>query len=87
MVPNPVDHPAWGFYLSPVSRLRLEGQPRFTYSGIGIYRPEFFHDCRAGRFPLLPWLQDAMQAERLSGELYAGLWQDVGTDLRLISSQ
>ena len=87
MVPNPAHHPTGDFHLSPVGRLRLEGQPRFTYGGIGVYRPEFFHDCRAGKFPLLPWLQSAMQAERLSGELYPGLWQDVGTDLKLISPQ
>jgi MurNAc alpha-1-phosphate uridylyltransferase len=87
MVSNPSDHLGGDFHLSPLGRLRLAGEPKFTYSGIGVYRPEFFHDCRAGKFPLLPWLQNAMQAERLSGELYLGRWHDVGTDPKLISPQ
>ncbi|HEX5340170.1 MAG TPA: nucleotidyltransferase family protein [Gammaproteobacteria bacterium] len=79
MVPNPSHHPEGDFHLSPLGRLRNRGKPRLTYSGIGIYRPEFFHDCPAGKFPLLPWLKNAMQMEALSGEEYLGAWWDVGT--------
>lgn len=87
MVSNPVHHSKGDFHLSATGRLRIAGEAKLTYGGIGVYRPEFFHDCRAGKFPLLPWLESAMQAERLSGELYLGFWQDVGTDLKLISPQ
>ncbi|HET7649764.1 MAG TPA: nucleotidyltransferase family protein [Gammaproteobacteria bacterium] len=78
MVPNPAHHPEGDFYLSPIGHLRTHGAPRLTYSGIGIYRPEFFRDCRKTRFPLLPWLKNAMQIEALSGEEYRGEWCDVG---------
>lgn len=79
MVPNPAHHPKGDFHLSPTGRLRVKGESKLTYAGIGVYRPEFFQDCRAGKFPLLPWLQNAMQADRLSGERCTDMWSDVGT--------
>ena len=87
MVPNPAHHPEGDFYLSPIGHLRGHGGPKLTYSGIGVYRPEFFRDCPAGRFPLLPWLHSAMELEALSGELYRGIWRDVGTREALQSLQ
>src|SRR5215831_11589785 len=51
---------------------------RFTYSGVGMFRPEFFHGCSAERFPLLPLLNRAIAARRLRGELHRGAWSDVG---------
>ena len=54
-----------------------------TFSGVAVYRPEFFEGCEAGRFPLAPMLREAADAGRLSGALYEGLWADVGTRARL----
>lgn len=79
MVANPPHHPQGDFHLSPVGRLRSRGTPKLTFSGIGVYAADFFRDCRAERFPLLPWLKNAMQMEALSGEEYRGIWRDVGT--------
>jgi MurNAc alpha-1-phosphate uridylyltransferase len=79
MVPNPTHHPGGDFHLSPAGHLRLEGEPKLTYSGIGVYRADLFKDCRAGKFPLLPLFKEAMRVEALSGEAYAGLWSDVGS--------
>ena len=79
MVPNPAHHSKGDFHLSPVGHLRPEGEPKLTYSGIGVYKAEFFKDCRAGKFPLLPLLKQAMADEALSGERYTGFWSDVGT--------
>jgi len=56
---------------------------RFTYSGVGIFRPEFFAGCTAERFPLLPLLQRGIAARRVRGELHRGAWSDVGTAERL----
>jgi MurNAc alpha-1-phosphate uridylyltransferase len=85
MVPNPAHHPQGDFHLSPAGHLRAEGEPKLTYSGIGVYKAEFFQDCRAGKFPLLPLFKQAMAGEALSGERYAGLWSDVGTPESLAS--
>lgn len=56
---------------------------RFTYSGVGVYRPEFFDGCSPGRFPMLPLLKRAIAARVLRGELHGGEWCDVGTSERL----
>ena len=58
-------------------------QATLTFSGVAMYRPEFFAGCAPGRFPLAPMLYDAADARRLSGSLYEGLWEDVGTPARL----
>jgi N-acetyl-alpha-D-muramate 1-phosphate uridylyltransferase len=79
MVPNPVHHPEGDFHLSPAGHLRLGGEPKLTYSGIGVYRADLFKGCDAGKFPLLPLLKQAMAQEALSGVHYAGSWSDVGT--------
>jgi len=54
-----------------------------TFSGVAIYRPEFFDGCEAGRFSIVPMLREAADAGRLTGSFYEGLWADVGTRERL----
>jgi MurNAc alpha-1-phosphate uridylyltransferase len=58
---------------------------RHTYSGVGIYRPEFFAGCSPGKYPLLPLLRRAIAQRALSGELHEGRWYDIGTAERLAS--
>jgi len=54
-----------------------------TYSGIGVYDPAMFHDCVPGKQPLKPLLDEAIARASLTGELYQGVWEDVGTPERL----
>lgn len=82
LVPNPPHHPRGDFGLEGDVIVERE-HDRFTYSGIGIYRPELFTGCTDGRFPLLPLLRRAIAAGRLRGELYRGKWFDIGTPERL----
>jgi len=82
LVPNPDHHPQGDFYLEH-GRVEAEGAPRFTYSGIGVYRPELFRGQQSGRFPLAPLLRRAMGMGQVSGEFYSGAWLDVGTPERL----
>ncbi len=86
LVPNPPHHPAGDFALAD-GRVQVQGEPRWTYAGIGLYRPELFDGCAPGRFPLLPLLLRAGLAGRLHGQLHHGLWSDVGTPERLASLQ
>lgn len=62
---------------------RVTNTPTLTFSGIAVYRPELFADCEPGRFPLAPLLRDAAERGLFSGELYEGVWEDVGTPDRL----
>ena len=82
LVANPLHHPQGDFALAG-GRVYGEGAPRFTFAGIGVYRPELFADCAAGVFPLAPLLRRAMASGQVSGELYEGVWHDVGTPERL----
>jgi len=84
LVANPSHHPRGDFALEG-SLVVNRDSDRFTYSGVGLYHPEFFHDCTAGRFPLLPLLNRAIAAGRARGELHRGQWCDVGTPERLAS--
>ncbi len=83
MVDNPQQHPAGDFMLHDNGRLSAGEGERFTYSGIGLYRPELFSGCQAGLFPLAPLLREAMSRGQISGEHFAGRWMDIGTPERL----
>jgi len=82
LVPNPEHHPAGDFGLDG-ERVLAGGEPRFTFGGIGIYRPALFEGCASGRFPLAPLLRAAMARKAVSGQLHAGFWMDIGTIDRL----
>jgi MurNAc alpha-1-phosphate uridylyltransferase len=82
LVANPPQHPRGDFRLEQGMVAEGEGV-RHTYSGIGILSPELFAGCAPGKFPLLPLLKRAIAQRRLSGELHAGRWYDIGTVDRL----
>jgi MurNAc alpha-1-phosphate uridylyltransferase len=42
-----------------------------------------FAACADGVRPLKPLLVAAMERDRCTGEIYQGLWEDVGTPARL----
>lgn len=84
LIPNPPHHPRGDFGLEGGLVVNRDTD-RYTYSGVGVYRPEFFAGCRPERFPLLPVLNRAIAARLARGELYRGQWCDVGTPERLAS--
>jgi len=84
LVNNP-DHHLQGDFALQGNQVKAEGEPRFTFSGISILKPELFAACQGGAFPLAPLLRHAMLEGRVSGEYYAGQWCDVGTPERLQS--
>ena len=82
LVPNPPQHQQGDFGLE--QGLAVPSAPvQYTFSGIGVYRPQFFAGCVDGAFPLKPLLLRSMAARRCSAELYGGQWEDVGTPQRL----
>jgi len=92
---NPAHHSQGDFYLDDAGRvhdaLLSNAVPmrRFTFTGIGIYHPQFFADLAHGEndappvAPLAPLLRSAMQAGRVAGTHYNGDWLDIGTPQRL----
>jgi len=82
LVPRP-GHRADGDFDLVDGHVRNGSDPEFTFGGVAVYRPEFFVDCTPGRFSLVPMMRAAADAGTLSGSVYRGLWQDVGTPDRL----
>jgi len=83
LAPNPPHHVAGDFSLAD-GRVGNAAAPRYTYTGIALVDPALVAPVRAGeRAQLAPLLRAAAENGRLSGELHAGLWRDVGTAERL----
>jgi N-acetyl-alpha-D-muramate 1-phosphate uridylyltransferase len=83
MVPNPPHVARGDFAFDGDHLVESDRDDRFTYSGIGVFSPEFFHDCQPGKFPLRPLLSRAIAARKLEGQVYRGVWLDIGTPERL----
>jgi MurNAc alpha-1-phosphate uridylyltransferase len=86
MVDNPDFHPKGDFALRDGRLYEGDGPAgaeRLTFGNVGVYRREIVEDEVAGRFKLLPMYQRAIEAGRLSGEKYTGLWRNVGTPAQL----
>lgn len=86
LVDNPPQHPGGDFHLCEDGRLEHlapAGGRRLTYAGIAVFHPGFFAGSSPGKQPLLPYLERAMQARRVTGEYFGGQWEDVGTPERL----
>lgn len=83
MVPNPSFHPNGDFGLVD-GMVSLESQPRFTFGSIGLYDTRMFRDLPHGtRRPLTPYYFDTIGRGLAKGELYSGLWDNVGTPAQL----
>ncbi len=93
LVPNPAHNPKGDFGIGP-SGLALNlppsdtSTPRFTYSTRAALFAAPWCDIPPGnpdgkKAPLAPLLRRAMDAGRVSAELYHGPWTDVGTPERL----
>lgn len=83
LVPNP-PHRAQGDFSLRAGCVGNAGEPRYTYAGVAVMSPQLVSEVRAGeKAPLAPLLREAADRGRISGQLYTGLWQDVGTLERL----
>ena len=82
LVPTPA-YRAHGDFDIEDGLIRRSEKPAYTFSGVAVYRPEFFARCTSGRFSLAPMFFHAADRGRLSGSLYEGLWADIGTPERL----
>jgi len=83
LIENPPHHLNGDFVLEANRITPDEDAPKFTYSGIAVFKPEFFSDCQPGKFPLAPLLRSAIENGKVSGEYFNGTWIDVGTPERL----
>jgi MurNAc alpha-1-phosphate uridylyltransferase len=92
MIDNPPHHPLGDFVLDADGVLHEEGDPKLTFSGIGVFRTGFLQDRlkhvdntpeQPARFKLRPLLEAAMRDGNVRGQMHVGKWTDVGTPERL----
>ena len=83
MVNNPSQHPQGDFALED-GCLKVEGENKLTFSGVGIYHPDLFASVKRGEAAKLAPLLKAAIADRLAtAQHYQGEWRDIGTPDRL----
>ena len=83
LVPNPSQHPVGDFSLEQM-RVGNRPAPRYTYAGIAVISPRLVAGVAAGqKAQLAPLWRAAAERGEVTGELYDGLWSDVGTPERL----
>ena len=80
LVPNPEHNPEGDFALMDGTVVDAKA---YTFSGIGYYSPKLFENIPYGRSALAPLLREAMKEGKVTGELYEGVWLDIGTPERL----
>lgn len=83
LVPNAEHHPQGDFYLDNKGCVSDQGEPRLTFSGISVLHPLLFSGLTVQRMPLSPVLRQAMRRQQVSGEYFAGDWEDIGSPERL----
>jgi MurNAc alpha-1-phosphate uridylyltransferase len=78
LVDNPPWHPGGDMGLADGRITR--GGPRLTYGNIGVFHPGLFRDVVPGTWlKLFPWAYRFVDEGRVTGERYAGAWDNVGT--------
>ena len=79
LVKNPSFHPEGDFALHSFT-VRNEGEPRWTFSGIGVYRMSMFDAVKPGeKIPLGTILREYISRGQVGGEIYRGEWKNINT--------
>jgi len=81
-VNNP-EHNQHGDFALHDGLVKNTGDTMYTFSGIGVYNADFFAAQASGALPLAPIIRKKCEENLVSGQLYDGLWTDVGSLERL----
>jgi MurNAc alpha-1-phosphate uridylyltransferase len=84
LVKNPEHNQTGDFGLLENDCLALNVNALHTFSGIAVYHPRFFDEMETGvKMQLLPLLKSSISNSLIKGELFEGIWSDIGTLERL----
>jgi N-acetyl-alpha-D-muramate 1-phosphate uridylyltransferase len=84
LVNNPEHNLKGDFGIVDDGILTMNSERPLTFSGIAIYDPKFFSELAEGnKIKLAPILEIAISKKCIQGELFEGLWSDIGTPERL----
>ena len=82
LVPNPKHNLNGDFGLKDACVLNQD-DIQYTFSGIGYYNPKLFKNLDVTKSALAPLLRAEIENKNISGELFSGIWHDIGTPQRL----
>jgi len=83
MVPNPPWHAA-GDDMGLEGDRVVRGRERLTYASFGVFHPAPYRELTPGaRLKMFPWAYAFVDAGRVSGERFDGLWDNIGTPAQL----
>lgn len=51
----------------------------YIFSGVTVYHPDFFKHATTGRYSVTPMMRQFAEHQSITGELYHGLWFDIGS--------
>ncbi len=81
---NPPFHPKGDMALEQ-GRIALQGR-RYNYGNMGVFHPEIFSGLQRGaKLKLFPWAYQFLEGQRVTGEHYGGVWENVGTVEQLMA--
>lgn len=84
LVPNPEFRLGGDYSLSGAGLVGMTGAPRWTWAGIGLFDTRLLREIPIGKkIPLLPFFADWIGRGAVSGELYDGVWDNLGTPEQL----
>lgn len=79
LTPNPWHNPQGDFAINMYS-LSNDGEPKWNFAGIGVYRPEMFAGIAPGQHAKFgPLMRKFIDLGQVGGEIYDGQWVNVGT--------
>ena len=79
LTPNPWHNPEGDFGIDMYT-LSNQGDPKWNFGNIGVYRPEMFDGIQPGEFVKFgPLMRKFIAQGRVGGEIYHGPWVNVGT--------
>ncbi|WP_304546023.1 N-acetylmuramate alpha-1-phosphate uridylyltransferase MurU [Sulfurimonas microaerophilic] len=82
LVPNPPHNEKGDFGLEN-SLVLNHSSELWTFSGIAYYNPVIFNNVKLEKSPLAPLLRQLIDKGEVSGEVFEGLFKDIGTPQRL----
>ena len=86
LVPDVEHNPHGDFNIDENGRVHEDHSARderLTFSGISVMHKNLFKGYPIQPRSMVPLLQEAMAEDRVSGEVFEGLWMDIGTPERL----
>lgn len=82
-VDNPDFHLAGDYALDEAGFVRTDLPNKLTYANVGLLHPDLFCEEKGGVFRLNSVFQKAITKQQVTGERYAGVWYNVGTQREL----